>query len=36
VLGADPETVPAVLATLLTDPAAKAGVGAAAIVLRVR
>jgi hypothetical protein len=35
VLSADPETAPAVLASLLTEPAAKAGVGAAAVVLRV-
>lgn len=35
VLNADPETAPAVLASLLTEPAAKAGVGAAAVVLRV-
>lgn len=36
VLTADPETAPAILASLLTEPAAKAGVGAAAVVLRVR
>ena len=36
VLAADPETTPAVLASLLTEPAGKAGVGAAALVLRVR
>lgn len=36
VLGSDPETPPSVLASLLTEPAAKAGVGAAAVVLRVR
>ncbi len=36
VLTADPETPPSVLASLLTEPAAKAGVGAAAVVLRVR
>lgn len=36
VLTADPDTSPAVLASLLTEPAAKAGVGAAAVVLRVR
>jgi serine/threonine protein phosphatase PrpC len=36
VLTQDPGTTPAVLASLLTEPAAKAGVGAAAIVLRVR
>lgn len=36
VLSADPDTAPAVLASLLTEPAAKAGVGAAAVVLRVR
>lgn len=34
VLEKDPRTPPSVLATLLTDPAAKAGVGAAAVVLR--
>lgn len=36
VLSADPDTAPAILASLLTEPAAKAGVGAAAVVLRVR
>ncbi|GAB5542716.1 MAG: PP2C family serine/threonine-protein phosphatase [Sandaracinaceae bacterium] len=36
VLGADPQTQPSVLASLLTEPAAKAGVGAAAIVVRIR
>ncbi len=36
VLEADPRTPPSVLATLLTEPAAKAGVGAAGLVLRVR
>lgn len=36
VLTADPDTAPAILASLLTEPAAKAGVGAAAVVLRVR
>jgi hypothetical protein len=35
VLSADPTAAPAVLASLLTEPAAKAGVGAAAVVLRV-
>lgn len=35
VLSAAPDTAPAVLASLLTEPAAKAGVGAAAVVLRV-
>lgn len=35
VLTADPSTPPSVLGSLLTDPAAKAGVGAAAVVLRV-
>ena len=35
VLGEDPGTSPAVLASLLTEPAAKAGVGAAAVVVRV-
>lgn len=36
VLDQDADTAPAVLASLLTEPAAKAGVGAAAVVLRVR
>lgn len=36
VLQTDPKTPPSVLATLLTDPARKAGVGAAAVVLRAR
>ena len=36
VLSEDPKTQPAVLASLLTEPAAKAGVGAAAAVVRVR
>lgn len=36
VLTADPDTAPSVLASVLTEPAAKAGVGAAAVVLRVR
>ncbi len=36
VLTEDAQTAPGVLASLLTEPAAKAGVGAAAIVLRVR
>jgi hypothetical protein len=36
VLASDPDTSPAVLASLLTEPAASAGVGAAAVVLRVR
>ncbi len=36
VLGTAPDTSPSVLASLLTEPAAKAGVGAAAIVLRIR
>lgn len=36
VLSADPDTAPSVLASLLTEPAGKAGVGAAAVVLRVR
>jgi len=35
VLGADPDTAPPILASLLTEPAAKAGVGAAAVVLRI-
>ncbi len=35
VLAADPQVAPSVLASLLTDPAAQAGVGAAAVVLRV-
>lgn len=35
VLSAAPDTPPAVLASLLTEPATKAGVGAAAIVLRI-
>lgn len=35
VLSADPNTAPPVLATLLTEPAAKAGVGAAAVALRI-
>jgi serine/threonine protein phosphatase PrpC len=36
VLTEDPQTTPTVLAGLLTDPAAKAGVGAAAVVVRLR
>lgn len=36
VLNEDPNTAPAVLGNLLTEPAGKAGVGAAAVVLRVR
>jgi len=36
VLDADPTTPPSVLASLLTEPAAKAGVGAVAAVLRIR
>lgn len=36
VLSADADTAPSVLASLLTEPAAKAGVGAAAVVARVR
>lgn len=36
VLEADPHAAPPVLATLLTEPAARAGVGAAAVALRVR
>ncbi|MEM9074638.1 MAG: hypothetical protein AAGE52_39450 [Myxococcota bacterium] len=36
VLQGDPQTPPAVIANLLTDPARKAGVGAAAVVLRAR
>lgn len=36
VLGADQKTAPAVLADVLTEPATRAGAGAAAIVLRVR
>lgn len=35
VLGADPKTAPSVIASVLTDPAGQAGVGAAAAVLRV-
>jgi hypothetical protein len=36
VLAADPKTPPAILADVLTEPAARAGVGAAAIAFRVR
>jgi hypothetical protein len=36
VLDADPETPPSVLASLLTEPAAKAGIGAAAAVVTIR